>query len=30
MAEIMSKGIKVSHLFNSKVFCVDLDFDDWP
>ena len=30
MAVIMSKGIKVSHLFASKVFYVEFDFDDWP
>jgi hypothetical protein len=26
----MSKGIAVSHLLNSKVYCIDFDFDDWP
>jgi len=27
---IMSKGIAVSHLLKSKVYCIDFDFDDWP
>ena len=30
MAVILSKGIKVSHLFDSKVFHVQFDFDEWP
>ena len=30
MAVILSKGIKVSHLFDSKVFYVQFDFDEWP
>jgi hypothetical protein len=30
MPVIMSKGINVSHLLQSTVFCLDFDFDDWP
>lgn len=26
----MSKGITVSHLLKSNVFCVGFDYDDWP
>ena len=30
MAIILSKGIKVSHLFESKVFYHEFEFDEWP
>lgn len=28
--QILSKGIKVKHLLDSKVFCRPFDFDEWP
>jgi hypothetical protein len=30
MPVIMSKGISISHLLASNVFCVVFDYDDWP
>jgi hypothetical protein len=28
--ELINKGIRISNLINSDIFCFQFDFDEWP